>query len=92
VHDVEVIALADELHAHLERGELRGMGPIDLGHDGTWSNVERVARIMLADVTHRLEVGTAFERRVPGASWVDLAKQLRCLDRAVHRHLAATAI
>jgi hypothetical protein len=34
-----------------------GLGPIDLEPDETWADVERAARIMLADVSHRLELG-----------------------------------
>src|SRR5215211_6412229 len=84
----DVIGLADEVQAHLERGDLAGLGPIDLGPDGTFADAERAARIMLADVAHRLEPGREFDRRVPGARWGDLADQLRRLQRAVHRHVA----
>lgn len=83
----EVIALADEVRAHLERGDLAGLGPVDLGPDGTFTDAERAARITLADVAHRLEEGGAFDRQVPGARWGDLADQLRRLDREVHRQL-----
>jgi hypothetical protein len=88
MHDAAVIALADELHAHLERGDLAGLGAVDLGPSGTWADAELVARILLADAAHRLKLGVAFERTVPGASRAALAEQLRQLDQAIHRHLA----
>ena len=83
----EVIVLADEVQAHLERGDLAGLGPVDFGPDGTWPDAEHAARIVLADVAHRLEPGRAFDREVPGASWEDLARQLGRLEAAIHRRL-----
>src|SRR6185436_4264972 len=49
------VALADELQAHLDRGDLISVGSVYLGPDGTWADVELATRIMLADVTQRLE-------------------------------------
>lgn len=36
----EVIALADEVEAHIERGDLAALAPIDLGPDGNWIDVQ----------------------------------------------------
>jgi hypothetical protein len=57
----EVIALADEVQAHLEWGDLVGLGPVYLGPDGIFADAERAARIVLADVAHRSELEPSLE-------------------------------
>ena len=78
----KVIALADEVHAHLEQGDFAVLGPIDLGPDGIFVDAERAARIVLADVAHRSELEPSLESPT---HWEDLADQLRCFERAVHQ-------
>jgi hypothetical protein len=81
----EVIALTDQLHAHLDRGDMTGIGPIDLGSDGIIADVEIAARLVLADVTHRAQEDRRLGRPAIRAGWNDLADQLRRLLRAVPR-------
>lgn len=81
----EVVMLADQVHAHLERGDLTGLGPIALGDDGIHADAECAARIVLADVDHRAREDRKLGRPAIGAGWNDLAVQLRRLQRAVPR-------
>src|SRR5687767_14393092 len=81
----DIIALADELHAHLEHGDLAGLGPVDLAFDGTWPDPERAARIILADVAHCAEQDPKLNGPVSAMRWHELADQLRSLEEAIHR-------
>jgi PAS domain S-box-containing protein len=83
----EVTALADQLRAHLENGDLASLGAVELAPDGTRGDAETLARIVLADVAHRQQVADQLGRSPVGAGWDDLAVQLRCLQRAVHRRM-----
>jgi hypothetical protein len=53
----EVIALADEVRAHLDRSDLVRLGPIELPHGGGLLDAELAARIVLADVAHCTSLG-----------------------------------
>ena len=66
----EVIALADEVQAHLKRGDLAGLGPVDLGPDGIVADAERAARIVLADVAHRSELEPSLESPTYWETWL----------------------
>jgi PAS domain-containing protein len=83
----EIIALADEIQAHLERGALIGLAPVELGPDGIWDDAEAAARLVLADVEHRTSVERGLEGARPAPRWDDLAAQLRALRRAIARHV-----
>src|SRR3954453_23085082 len=83
----DVIALADELHAHLAHGDLARLGGVDLGVDGIWRDPERAARIILADVAHCREQDPTSNGPVTAARWRELADQLRSLEGAIHRAL-----
>jgi PAS domain-containing protein len=74
----EVTALADQVRAHLTQGDLAGLGPVELPPDGVLPDAARAARIVLADVAHRL-------RRDRGR-WHDLARQLHALQQAAAAH------
>src|SRR4051794_10014122 len=87
----DVIALADELHAHLEHGDLAGLGPVTLAFDGSWPDPERAARIVLADVAHCAEQDPNVHGPVSAQQWRELAEQLRSLELAIHRHLDGQA-
>ena len=53
-----VIALADEVRARLDRGDLVGLGPIELPHSGGGQlDAELAARVVLADVAHCTQRG-----------------------------------
>jgi hypothetical protein len=80
----DIIALADELHAHLKHGDLARLGPVDLAFDGTWPDPERAARIILADVAHCAEQDPTGDAPVTATRWRELAEQLRSLDAAIH--------
>jgi hypothetical protein len=88
----EVIALADEVRAHLNGGALAGLGPIALVHaGGILPDAELAARIVLADVAHCSASGadvahcSALGQEASARCWAQLAAQLRCLKRAIHR-------
>jgi PAS domain S-box-containing protein len=83
----DVIALADELHAHLQHGDVAGLGPVDLAFDGIWPDPERAARIVLADVAHCAEQDSNANGPVTATRWRELAEQLRSLELAIHRDL-----
>ena len=78
-----LIALVDEVRAHLEQGDLAGLGPIDLGPDGVWPDAEHLARIVLADVDHWVERGRMFGELIPAEHWAALGDQLQRLERVV---------
>jgi hypothetical protein len=79
-----VIALADQVRRHLQRGVYRGLGPVDLPPDGLPLEAETAALVVLADVEHH-----DWEDRagvtVPQAVWRGLAVQLRFLEDAAMR-------
>jgi len=81
-----VIALADEVRAHLDRGELAGLGPIALVHaGGILPDAELAARIVLADGAHCAERDQGADCPVSDTCWAHLAAQLRGLKLAIHR-------
>jgi PAS domain S-box-containing protein len=82
----EVIALADQVRAHLERGDLAGLGPVELSPDGVLADADKAARIVLADVEHRARREGHRRRPASGQRWDDLAAQLRALQRAAAAH------
>lgn len=51
--------------------------------DGTWRDAETAARIVLADVAHRVELDPELRGPATDADWLDLADQLRRLLRPV---------
>jgi hypothetical protein len=81
----QVIALAADVQAHLERSDLAWQGPVDLGPDGVWDDAEHLARIVLADVAHCVERGRMFGERIPAEHWATLGGQLQCLARCSYR-------
>jgi hypothetical protein len=48
---------------------LTGLGTVELAPDGTWEDAEQAARIVLADVGHRLEVARGLGRRPAGCAY-----------------------
>ena len=77
-----VIALADQVRRHVQRGAFRRLGPLELPPDGFPLEAEAAALVVLADVEHRdWEEGAGYP--VPPAVWEGLAAQLRFLEDAV---------
>src|SRR3954451_18702268 len=86
----EIIALADQVRTHLDRGDLAGLGPIDLVPDGgVLPDAEIAARIVLAAAAHCLQLEQEANLPWSAASWAGLAAQLRCFERALHGRVAA---
>jgi hypothetical protein len=75
----DVTALCDQLEAHVARGRLRGLGPVDLGPEGSLPDAELAARIVLADIGHWGYMERVRGRRVTRATWAHLAEQVRRL-------------
>jgi len=81
-----VIALADEVRARLDRGDLVGLGPIEFPHSGGGQlDAELAARVVLADVAHCTQRG----REESAPCWAELTAQLRSLERASYQRSAA---
>ena len=79
-----VLVLADEVRAHLERGELAGKSVALPGSGGVRRDAERAARIVLADVEHCLRDPAERGVTPSAARWHALAEQLRAIERATH--------
>jgi hypothetical protein len=77
------LILADEVRAHLERGELAGRS-VALPDRRRRFEAERFARIVLADVEQCLR--DPVERGVTPSAvrWHALAERLRAVERATH--------
>ena len=80
-----VLTLADEVRAHLERGELAGRSVVLPVRDVPRQDAERAARIVLADVEHCLRDPEERGVTPSAARWHQLAEQLRAIERATHR-------
>src|SRR3954452_3983738 len=81
----EIITLADQVRAHLDRGDLAGLGPIDLVPDGgVLPDAEIAARIVLDGGAHCLQLEREANLPLSATSWAGLAAQLRCFERALH--------
>ena len=79
-----VLVLADEVRAHLERGELAGKSVAVPGSGGVRRDAERAARIVLADVEYCLRNPSERGVTPSAARWYELAEQLRAIERATH--------
>jgi len=78
---LDVIALADQVGAHLARGDLAGLGPVELPPAGLF-DAEVAARIVLADVAHCTLLEPEYDHQALAARWWAIAEQLGCLQRA----------
>ncbi len=80
----EVIAVADQVSAHLDQGDLAGLGPVDLGPSGgIHPDAELAARVVLADVGHCVWREQQDADSVPAEEWAELAEQLRRVLRVL---------
>ena len=70
---IAVIGLADEVRAHLERGELAGKSVALPGSGGVRRAAERAARIVLADVEYCLRDPAERGVTPSAARWHELA-------------------
>ena len=80
-----VLLLADEVGAHLARGELAGLTLARAGGEADWVAVEELARAVLAEVDACLAFAAGGTGRVHPARWHELAARLRAIERATHR-------
>jgi hypothetical protein len=80
---LEVIALTDEVRAHLVRGKLASRTVTKLSTRGSRYDAEFAARLVLADVEHCLADGEAGDGLSVDERWRQLAAQLGAIERAV---------
>jgi PAS domain S-box-containing protein len=81
----EIVARAELVRAHLERGELAGLGPVLVRPNTSFVDAELAARVVLADVDHRADAERRW--RPPGRPirWDDLVTELGALQRVAAR-------
>ena len=80
---IAVIGLADEVRAHLIRGDFGGRRAVVPGVSGVGDgelDAAAAARVVLADVEHCLEL-SARGRPREAERWRELAAQLRAIER-----------
>jgi hypothetical protein len=76
------LILADEVRAHLERGDLVGRSVTLSGPAKRRPDAAAYARIVLADVEHCCAAPAERGVTVSAARWHELAEQLRAIERA----------
>ena len=84
-----LIALVDEVQAHLQRGDLVGLGEVDLGRAGIWPHAADLAMIVLAEVAHYLERGRLCGELIAAEHLMVLGAQLNSIEQAIAKKLAA---
>jgi hypothetical protein len=80
----DILTWISQLHNRVEHNELAGRGPIDFGYGRTTVPIERIVRIMLADL-RALDGQTAPRREWAGAMTrrLDLLKAFRRLREQI---------
>jgi hypothetical protein len=86
---LSLIALVDEVQAHLQRGDLVDLGEVDLGPAGVWPHAADLAMIVLAEVAHYLERGRLFGELIAAGYLVVLEAQLHSIEQAIAKKLAS---
>jgi hypothetical protein len=80
-----------DLRVRLERGDLAGLGPLDLGYGPLPLPGELVVRIMLHDWDDLEAQARAGRTVVDGPRWDALVGEFRRLEGLIGRHDAAVA-
>ena len=78
------LILADEVRAHLERGELAGRSVMLPGPVRRRPDAAAYARIVLADIQRCCAAPVERGVTVSSARWHELAEQLRAIERTTH--------